>query len=137
MGRPTRKEDNINCPYCGAEQHGLYGSGSDCSSCGKYYKIGITADGFVSLWKVTANLKYRIIRETFRSDSEKVLKFIGENKGYFQETRRKRMTRNIVVKYASSIGMKPYKIQKFHRENGSNLSLCTIYKILNIKDNGK
>jgi hypothetical protein len=137
MGRPTRKKDNTNCPYCGVEQHGLYGSGSDCISCGNYFKIGTTSGGFISLWKATGTLRYRVIRNKYKVDSARLMKFIGENKQYFQQTRIKRQTRNIVIRYASSIGMTIGKIEKFHKENGSTLSAYTIKQVLNKESNGK
>lgn len=129
----VRNEDNYNCPYCGIEQSDLYGSGSDCRDCGKYFKIGVTNGGYTSLWKVNANLKYRVIREDYKSNSQALLKFIGENKSYFQKTRVHRKTRDIVVKYASSIGMSVGKIEKFHKEYGSTLCAYTIKQILNKK----
>lgn len=129
----VRNEDNLNCPYCGTKQENLYGSGSDCSSCGKYFRIGITNSGYTSLWKVTSHLKYRIIRDNYKAHSQVVLKFIGENRSYFQKTRVHRKTRDIVVRYASSIGMSVGKIEKFHKEYGSTLSADTIKKILNMK----
>ena len=133
----VRNEDNLNCPYCGTKQENLYGSGSDCSSCGKYFKIGFTNGGYTSLWKVTANLKYRVIRDEYKKNCNQLDEFILNKEKYFKSTRIDFASRNIVVKYAYNLGMKVGQIEKYHKENGSSLCSCTIKKILNLNENGK
>lgn len=130
----VRREDNLNCPYCGTKQENLYGSGSDCKDCGKYFKIGVTNGGYTTLWKVNANLKYRIIREQYKVDCNKLLDYLNNDLLYFKTTRVNKDKRNDLIKYADSIGMKSYKIFKFHKDNGSNLSLDTILRVIKSND---
>jgi hypothetical protein len=125
-----RLEDNTKCPYCQAEQTNLYGSGTDCSSCGNYMRIGMTTLGFISLYRHTNHLKYRVIRREYKEQCEAISSYFNLDNSYFKKTSNKVM-RNCVVRYAHRIGMKPYKIEKFHRENGSKLSFATIVKIIN------
>jgi hypothetical protein len=126
-----KTEDNLNCPYCQEKQSNLYGSGTDCSGCGNYIRIKITAKGFISLYRHKHHLQYRLIRKEYKEQLNIIFSKFELNNNYFKQTTKNKSIRNEVVKFANSIGMTPYKIKKFHNENGSNLSFMTIIKIIN------
>jgi hypothetical protein len=94
-------------------------------------RIGMTTNGFISLYRHTNHLKYRLIRREYKEQSARIFSLFDLDEKYFKSTSTNKVIRNVVVRYAHRIGMKPYKIEKFHRENGSKLSFSTIVNIIN------
>lgn len=138
MGRIERTEDNPYCPYCKSKQEYIYGTGAECRECENYYQIGYSVNGFISLYKKTDALKYRIKRDKFKSFCKEMDEFIGDSQGYyFNNSTKNKELRDIVVNYGKSIGMIPYQIYKYHKLRGSKLTTSTITKILNIGSNDK